>query len=84
MIAVQKSIDYPWAVAVFCLTSIATAFAVLSWQEDADRDRRSEECRQSCDLMDGDFAAANRYGCFCRDRALGSDVFMLSPGVDVE
>lgn len=84
MTGMQKSFDYPWAIAVFCLTAIATAAAALSWQHDANRRQRAEDCRQSCDLMEGDIALANRYGCFCRDRALGGEVFILSPEADVE
>lgn len=83
MSRMEKPADWPWALAVFFMASATTIAFALSWHRDEYRAARDSECMQSCDLMGGEFAAANRYGCFCRDRDLG-DVFMLSPEVDVE
>ena len=77
-------LEHTWAVAVFCLTAVGTSIVFLAWHHDENRAARDSECSQACELMDGAFAAANRYGCFCRDEALGGDVFTLSPEADVE
>ena len=73
-----------WAVAAGVSFAFGVTAAAALWHANQTTSARDQECQQACDLLDGDFAAANRYGCFCTDREPGGGVFILSVEVEAD